>query len=129
MYRLDDGNFQLNVVVDDKFYFILTDEDFSKNMGVNYASGVKPTYEEYTDMIVKGRSEEEEEVIDKYLNMNMIFEVVTSEKCCGTMVNRSRGLDGRDIGNLYNNSFFDTREYKIYFIYGTQDKYIVNIFT
>ena len=41
--RLDDGNFQVNSDVDVKFDFILPDEDFSRNLGVNYARGVVPT--------------------------------------------------------------------------------------
>ena len=50
--QLDNGNFQVNSDVDGKFDFILLDEDLSKKLGVNYASGVTPTDEEYDTMIV-----------------------------------------------------------------------------
>ena len=43
------------------------------------------------------------------------------------MVKRSRKIDGRAIGHLHTNPFFDTREYKIEFIDGTRDKYSDNI--
>ena len=49
--RPDDGNFQVNSDVDGKFDLILTDKDLSKNIGVNYASGIIPTDEDYDDMI------------------------------------------------------------------------------
>ena len=42
MYHLDDENSQLNSYVNGKFDFILTDEDLSKNLSVNYACGVTP---------------------------------------------------------------------------------------
>ena len=52
--RLDDGNFQVNSDVDGNFDFIIPDEDISKNISVNYTSGVTPTDEDYGDIVVKG---------------------------------------------------------------------------
>ena len=49
--RLDDINFQVNSDLDGKFDFILTDKDLSKNIGVNYDSGIITTDEDYDDMI------------------------------------------------------------------------------
>ena len=54
-----------------------------------------PTDEEYYDMVVKGETNDEDEVIDKYLNMNLIFDVFTNNKHHGTVVKHSWGLDGR----------------------------------
>ena len=66
-------------------------------------------------------------MIDKYLNMNLIFDVGTNDEHRGTMVKSSQGTYGRYIGQLHTNSFFDTREYEIYFTYRTQDKYATNV--
>ena len=41
--------------MDGKFDLILPNKDLRKNLGVNYASGVTPTDEEYNEMIVKGQ--------------------------------------------------------------------------
>ena len=43
------------------------------------------------------RPENEEEMIDKYLNMNLIFDLGTNSKRRGTVVKRSQVLDGRAI--------------------------------
>ena len=61
--------------------------------------------------------------------MNLIFDVGTNNDRCGTLVNRSQGLDGRSIDLLHTNSLFDTREYDIYFTDGTQYKYDENLIT
>ena len=59
--------------------------------------------------------------------MNLIFDVGTNNECCGTMVKRSWGLDGIEIGSSHNNPFFDTRDYDIEFTNGTRDKYTENL--
>ena len=64
MDRSFNGNFQVNADMDGKFDFILPDKDFRKNIGVNYVSDVTPIDEEYDDMIVEGRPNEEEYVGD-----------------------------------------------------------------
>ena len=66
-------------------------------------------------------------MIDKYLNMNLIFDVPTSYKFHRTMVKRSQGLDGIAIGCSYTNPLFDTRDYEILFTDGTRYKYASNI--
>ena len=66
-------------------------------------------------------------MIDKYLNMNLIFDVITNNERRGTMVKRSRGLDGRTIIHFNTNPFFETHESDIEFIDGTRDKYTVNL--
>ena len=127
MDRLDDGNFQINSDVDVKFDFILPDEDFSRNLGVNYARGVVPTDQEYDEIIVKGQPYDEEDVIDMYLSMNLIFDVGTNDNHHGTVVKCSRVLDGSVLGCLHTNSFFDTCQYEIELTDGTRDKYTMNL--
>ena len=105
--RLDDGNFQLNSDVDGKFDFIILVEDISENLGVKYTGGVTPTNEEYDEMIVECWTNNEEEVINKYLNMNFIFYVGTNYKHRGTMVKRSRKIDGIEIGHFHTNRSFN----------------------
>ena len=102
--------------MDIKFDFILPDDGIRKNLAVNYDSGFTPTDEEYDDMSVKGRPNNEDEVIDKYLNMNLIFDVGINDKPHGTVVKNSRGLHGRVISHSDTNPFFYTCEYEIDFI-------------
>ena len=66
-------------------------------------------------------------MIDKYLNMSLIFDVVINNEHFRTVVKQYRGLDGRTIRNYHTNTFFDTHEYGIEFTDGTQDKYAANI--
>ena len=80
-------------------------------------------YEDYNDIILEGRLNDKDELIDKYLNMKFISDVGTNNELRGTLFKRSRGLDGIAIGGSHTNPFFDTREYEIEFIYGTWDKY------
>ena len=95
--RIDNGNLQVNSDVNSKFYFVMSDEDLSENLGVYYASGITPKDEEYGDMIVVGRPDDEEAVIDNYLNMNLIFDVGTNDKRRGTVVKISQLIGGRAI--------------------------------
>ena len=75
--HLCNGNFQVNSDVDDKFYLILLDKDFRKNLGVNYDNVITSTDEEYNAIISEGRTNVEEEVIYTYLNMKLIFDIST----------------------------------------------------
>ena len=86
-----------------------------------------PTDDEYNDMIVKGWPKDEKEIIDKYLNMNLIFDVGTHDKRSGTVVKRLLVLDGREIIHLCNNPLFGTREYEIELTDSTRNKYTANI--
>ena len=68
-------------------------------------------------------------MIDKYLNINFIFDVGINNEQCGTVVKRYHGLDGIAIIHLHTNPSFDTREYEIEFTYRKQDKYYANLIT
>ena len=113
--------------MDGKFDFILPYEVLIKNLGVNYASGVMPTYEEYDAVIVEGGPNGEDEVIDKNLNMNLIFDVGTNYERSRNVVKRSHGIDGREICCLHSNPLFEKSEYYIELKDRTQDKYTANI--
>ena len=125
--QFDDEIFQENSDVDEKFDFILPEKYLRKNLGVDYSIGVTPTGEQYDDIIVDGRSNDEEQLIDNYLNMNLIFDVGTKYKRRRTVVKRLRILDGRVIGYLNTNPFFGTSWYEIDFTNGTWNIYTVNL--
>ena len=113
--------------MDGKFDFIIPEEDLIRNLGVKYASNVMSTDEEYDDTIVKGWPNDEDEVINKYLNINLIFDIVTNNKRCRTVVKRLRVLYGIVIGRSHANPLFYTFEYDIEFTDGTQDNYTANL--
>ena len=83
--------------------------DLSKDLAVNYARNVTLTYKDYDDMILEGQPNDEDEVIDNYFNMNLIFDFVTNNKRRGTVVKHPRGTYGRATGRFQTNPFFDTR--------------------
>ena len=110
--------FQVDLYLNGKFDFILPDRDISKNLGDKYYSGIKPTDEEYDDMIVNRQTNDQDELIYKYLNMKLIFDAGTNDERRGTVVKHSQVLNGGVIGCLHTKPFFDTCEYEVEFIYG-----------
>ena len=71
--------------------------------------------------------DDDEEAVDKYLNVELIMDVGTNDERRGRVVKRSRGLDGEPIGRSHNNPLFDTREYEVEFTDGSREKYQANI--
>ena len=102
---------------------ILIDDDGVGAM----AEGVTPTEEEYGDMLVEERPDEDDEAIDKYLNMELTLGVGTDDERRGRVVKRSKGIGGEPIGRANANPFFDTREYEVEFTDGTTEKYAANV--
>ena len=88
---------------------------------------ITPTDEEYGDMLVEERPEEDDEAIDKYLNMELTLGVGTDDERRGRVVKRSKGIGGDPIGRAHSNPFFDTREYDVEFTDGTTEKYAANV--
>jgi hypothetical protein len=87
-----------------------------------------PSAEDYGDMLVKDRPEEDdEEAVDKYLNVKLVMSAGTNDERFGRVLKRVRGLDGEPIGRAHANPLFDTREYEIEFTDGTREKYQANI--
>ena len=72
---------------------------------------------------------DDEEAVDKHLNVELILDVGSANKRQGHVTKRSRGLDGEAVGRAHANPFFDAREYNIEFTYGSVDKYTANVIT
>ena len=125
--NLDDANFTIEGDGNfDSLY--LEDVDVDYNSGVQYQRGVTPDPEEYDDMLVGERPEaDDEEAIDKYLNVELIMDVGSSDERRGRVIKRSRGLDGQPIGRSHANPLLDTREYEVEFTDGAIERYQANI--
>jgi hypothetical protein len=125
--RLDDANF----VIDGDGEFdtmYLEDMDYDDNPGVAVDGGVTPSEEEYGDMLIDDRPEDDdEEAIDKYLNVELTMGIGSDSERRGRVTKRSRGMEGDAIGRAHTNPLFDTREYDIEFTDGTVEKYTANI--
>ena len=131
--RLDDTNFALpgEEGVDLKFLEDIDDDNLFGSMAYNNLlgiGGVTPTVEEYDDMVFEERPEDDdEEAIDKYLNMELILGAGTDDQRRGRVVKRARGIDGEYIGHSHSNPLFDTRQYEVEFTDGTTEKYAANV--
>ena len=69
--------------------------------------------EDYDDMNVPEAMEADEmddEIMDKYLNAKLIFDVGTGSERKGRVVKRANGTSGESIGRAHANPLFDTRE-------------------
>ena len=66
--------------------------------------------------------------VDKYINMELIFDVGTDGERCGVVKKRSRGLDGRPIGRAHTNPMFDSREYEVEFGDGSIRRWLIILF-
>ena len=125
--RLDDANFRLNIDEEADLSF-LEDIEIDDSGGVTTEHGVAPDDEEYGDMLRGERPEDDdEEAIDRYLNMELIMDVGTSGERRGRVIKRSRGPDGEPIGRAHTNPLFDTREYDIEFTDGAIERYTANV--
>ena len=121
---LNDDNFVIKGEGEfDSMY--LEDIDNDENPGVVYADEDQtPSHEDYGDMHVDERPEDDdEEAVDKYLNVELIMNMGTNNERHGRVIKRSRGLDGEPIGHAHANPLFDTREYEVEFTDGTHEKY------
>jgi hypothetical protein len=83
--RLDDSNFILQGEdnVDLRFLEDIVDDN---GIGAIGEKGIMPTGEEYGDMLVKECPEEDDEAIDKYLNMELSLGVGTDDERWGQVV-------------------------------------------
>ena len=87
-----------------------------------------PKDAEYGDMLVDKRPDDDkEEMIDKYMGMELIMDVGTNNERGARVVKRARTDDGKPIGTAHSNPILDTRAYEIEFADGTQDKVTANI--
>ena len=124
--RLDDANFQLPGDSGDDIDvppMYLEDFDYDDNPGVLYSGGITPDIAEQEDV----HPDEDDEAVDKYLNMELTLGVGTDDPRRGRVLKRSRGLDGRPTGRAHSNPILDTREYDVEFTDGSVEKYRANI--
>ena len=86
----------------------LDDIDNDANPGVIHADEdhITPSAEDYGDMHTDERPEDDdEEAIDKYLNVELIMNMGTNDERRGCVIKRTRGLDGKPIGCVHTNTF------------------------
>jgi hypothetical protein len=108
--HLDDSNFILQGKdnVDLKMLEDLDDE----GIGTMMEDGITPTEEEYDGMIVEERPEaDDEEALDKYLNMELRMGAGMDDERWGQVIKRTKGIGGEAVGHAHANPFFDTRFY------------------
>ena len=69
----------------------------------------------------------DDELLDKYLNAELIFNVGTGNERKGRVVKQMKGTSGKPIGHAHSNPLFDTREYVVEFTNGSTDNYFANV--
>jgi hypothetical protein len=93
-------------------------------------TGVTHVEENYGDMLVSEAMDADDiddEMLDKYLNAERIFDVGTGSERKGQVVKRAKGTSGDPIGRAHTNPLFDTREYVIEFTDGSTENYFANV--
>jgi hypothetical protein len=125
---LDDANFMVDGEGEFESMY-LDDVDDNLNSGVTRADDqTTPSTADYGDMNTDERpDDEDEDAVDKYLNVELIMNMGTNDERRGRVIKRSRGLDGESVGRAHANPLFDTREYEVEFTDGTYEKYQANI--
>jgi hypothetical protein len=67
-------------------------------------------------MLIDDRPEEDdEEAMDKYLNVELVMNAGTNDEQFGHVLKRAWELNGEPIGHAHANPLFDTHEYEIEF--------------
>ena len=102
-HRIDESLDDVNFIVDSKGEFdsmYLEDIKNDNHLGIHHANDLNTlTPAEYNDMHTDDRPDnDDEEAIDKYLNVELIMDIGTNNECCGHVVKHSWGLDGEPIG-------------------------------
>jgi hypothetical protein len=118
--QLSDQNFMADPA---NGFFILDKPDKVPN-------GIARTEEDYGDMIIPDTLDADDindDVIDKYLNAELIFDVGTRSKRRGHTVKCAKGTSGKPIGRAHSNPLFDTREYVIEFTDRITENYFANV--
>ena len=122
--RLDDQAF---LAEDPDATFFLQDEfDDYDTSGVT----TTPADDEYGDMLAPEALEADDmsdEIMDKYLNTELIFDMGTGAERRGRVIKRAKGTTGQPIGRSHANPLFDTREYVVEFTDGSTENYFANV--
>ena len=103
----------------DHDFVIHETNDFYIQPDVDYDSMTTPAPMEADDM--------NDEIMDKYLNAELIFDVGTGTERKGRVVKRAKGTSGEPIGRAHANPLFDTREYVVEFTDGSTENYFANV--
>jgi hypothetical protein len=99
-----------------------------EGIGTVIDDGITPTEQEYDGMIVEERPEaNDEEALDKYLNMELRMGTGTDDERWGRVIKCAKGIGGEAVSHAHANPFFDTREYKVKFTNGTIEQYAANV--
>ena len=75
------------------------------NPGIAYP-GLEPPAEDYGDMVTEEQPDEDDlddEVIDKYINVELIFGISTNNEIKGSMIKCSWGLDSEPFSHAHSN--------------------------
>ena len=90
-----------------------------------------PSDEDYGDMLVPETLETNEisdDVINKYLNAEWMFDVGIGSERKGRMVKKhAEGSSGEPLGRAHTNPLFDTREYIVEITDGKTENYFANV--
>ena len=125
--RLDDSNHQVELP-DGAEKYKLPDVPLPDDLEYERDERNIPSDAEYGDMLVDERPEDDnEDMIDKYLNMELTMDAGTNTARGARVVKRARTEDGKAIGTAHSNPMLDTRAYEIEFADGTRDKITANI--
>jgi hypothetical protein len=68
-----------------------------------------------------------DDVLDKYLNAKLVFDVGSGNERRGRVLKRAKGSTGEPVGRAHYNPLFDTHEYVVEFIDGTTGNYYANV--
>ena len=93
-------------------------------------TGIIRPEEDYGDMIspdAMDADDTDNEMLDKYLNAELIVVVGTGSERKGQVVKRAKGTSGEPIGRAHANPLFDTREYVVEFTDGSTENYFANV--
>ena len=111
-----------NFALDEPHDFYIQDEP-------DDASGVARETD-YGDMTLPETPEADDvddDLIEKYLNTKLIFDVGTFHERKGHVIKRAKGTSGEPIGRAHANPLFDTREYVVEFTDGSTENYFANV--
>ena len=92
--------------------FFLQDED-PEYAGVTTSNQVPTELGEYGDMTTPDAPEADDmkdDIMDKYLNVELIMDVGSGSERKGRVLKRAKGSTGEPIGRAHANPLFDTRE-------------------
>lgn len=128
--NLNDKNYEVDLSPEFESMYLddVEDDDVYPNPGVTHKDDTTPTAKEYGDMISnEWPKDDDEEAIDKYLNVELILKAGTNNERQGWVIKHAKGSDGKSIGHAHKNPMFDTREYEVEFTNGMREKYQANV--